>query len=32
MLDPLAKKLASAEIDDEPFTEEDRQAIADADE
>jgi hypothetical protein len=32
MLDPLARKLALAPFDDEPFTEEDRQAIAEADE
>ncbi len=32
MLDPLARKLALAPIDDEPFTEEDRQAVAEADE
>jgi hypothetical protein len=32
MLDPLSMKLALAPIDDEPFTEEDRQAIAEADE
>ena len=32
MLDPLSRKLALAPIDDEPFTEEDRQAIAEADE
>ncbi len=32
MLDPLSRKLASAPFDDEPFTEEDRLAIAEADE
>ena len=32
MLDPLGRKLALAPIDDEPFTEEDRQAVAEADE
>jgi hypothetical protein len=32
MLDPLSMKLALAPIDDEPFTEEDRQAVAEADE
>ena len=32
MLDPLSIKLALAPIDDEPFTEEDRQAVAEADE
>jgi hypothetical protein len=32
MLDSLAKKLADAGIDDEPFTEEDRQAVAEAEE
>lgn len=32
MVDPLSRRLAAAEIDDEPFTEEDRQAIAKADE
>lgn len=30
MLDPLSAKLARAPVDDEPFTEEDRQAIAEA--
>lgn len=30
MLDPLARKLAAAEIDDEPFTAEDRKAVAEA--
>ncbi len=30
MLDPLARKLALAPIDEEPFTEEDRQAVAEA--
>ncbi|MEO7144800.1 MAG: hypothetical protein ABI165_14975 [Bryobacteraceae bacterium] len=32
MLDSFSSKLARAPIDDEPFTEEDRQAIAEADE
>jgi hypothetical protein len=32
MLDPLSRKLALAPIDNEPFTEEDRQAVAAADE
>ena len=32
MLDPLARKLALAPSDDEPFTEEDRLAVAEADE
>lgn len=32
MVDPLARKLALAPIDDEPFTEEDRRAVAEADE
>jgi hypothetical protein len=32
MLDPLSRKLALAPVDDEPFTEEDRQAVAEADE
>jgi hypothetical protein len=32
MLDPLARNLALAPIDDEPFTEEDRRAVAEADE
>ena len=32
MLDPLSRKLALAPFDDEPFTEEDRQAVAEADE
>lgn len=32
MLDSLSRKLALAPIDDEPFTDEDRQAIAEADE
>lgn len=31
MLDSLSRKLALAPIDDEPFTEEDRQAVAEAD-
>jgi hypothetical protein len=30
MLDPLARKLALAPVDDEPLTEEDRRAIAEA--
>jgi|SRR5580692_3429255 hypothetical protein len=32
MLDPLSRKLALAPIDDEPFTEGDRQSVAEADE
>jgi|HubBroStandDraft_1064217.scaffolds.fasta_scaffold35288_2 hypothetical protein len=32
MLDPVSRKLALAPVDDEPFTEEDRQAVAEADE
>ena len=32
MLDPLSRKLALAPVDDEPFTDGDRQAIAEADE
>lgn len=32
MLDPLSRKLAVAPIDDEPFTEEDRRSVAEADE
>jgi hypothetical protein len=32
MVDPLSRELALAPIDDEPFIDEDRQAIADADE
>jgi hypothetical protein len=32
MLDSLSRKLALAPIDDEPFTDEDRQAVAEADE
>jgi hypothetical protein len=32
MLDPVARVLSRAPIDDEPFTEEDRQALAEADE
>ena len=32
MLDSLSRKLALAPVDDEPFTEEDRQAVAEADE
>jgi hypothetical protein len=32
MLDPLSRKLALAPADDEPFTDEDRQAVAEADE
>jgi len=31
MLDPLTRKLALAPVDDEPFTEEYRQSIAEAD-
>ena len=31
MLDPLSRKLALAPFDDEPFTEEDRHAVAEAD-
>ena len=31
MLDPLSRKLALAPLDDEPFTEEDRLAVAEAD-
>jgi hypothetical protein len=31
MLDPLSRKLALAPIDDEPFTEQDTQAVAEAD-
>ena len=31
MLDPLSRKLALAPFDDEPFTEEDRRAVAEAD-
>ena len=31
MLDPLSRKLALASIDDESFTEQDRQAVAEAD-
>jgi hypothetical protein len=31
MLDPLSQKLARAPVDDEPFSEEDRRAIAEAD-
>ncbi len=31
MLDPLSRQLALAPFDDEPFTEEDRQAVAEAD-
>ncbi len=31
MLDPLSRKLAMAPFDDEPLTEEDRRAIAEAD-
>ncbi len=30
--DPLSRKLAAAPLDDEPFTMEDRQAVAEADE
>jgi hypothetical protein len=32
MVDPFSRKLALAELDDEPFTEEDRRAVAEADE
>jgi hypothetical protein len=32
MLDPLSRKLTVAPIDDEPFTEEDRQSVVEADE
>jgi len=32
MLDPLSRELALAPLDDEPFTEEDRLAVAEADE
>ena len=32
MLDPVSRKLALAPLDDEPFTEEDRLAVAKADE
>ncbi len=32
MLDPVGRKLALAPVDDEPFTQEDRQAVAEADE
>jgi hypothetical protein len=32
MVDPLARKLALAAFDDEAYTEEDRQAVAEADE
>jgi hypothetical protein len=32
ILDPLSRKLALAPLDDEPFTEEDRLAVAEADE
>src|SRR5690348_6665137 len=32
MLDPLSRNLASAPLDDEPYTEEDRQSVAEADE
>lgn len=32
MVDPLSRKLALAPMDDEPFTDEDRQAVAEADE
>ncbi len=31
MIDPLSRKLALAPFDDEPFTEEDRRAVAEAD-
>jgi hypothetical protein len=30
MIDPFSRKLALAPIDDEPFTDEDRQAVAEA--
>ena len=32
IVDPLSRKLALAPIDDEPFTEEDRKSVAEADE
>ena len=32
LVDPLSRKLALAPIDDEPFTEEDRQSVAEAEE
>lgn len=32
IVDPFSRKLARAPIDDEPFTEEDRQSVAEADE
>src|SRR5450755_4051253 len=32
MLDPFSRKLALAQIDDEPFSEEDRRAVGEADE
>jgi hypothetical protein len=32
LVDPLSRKLALAPVDDEPFTDEDRQAVAEADE
>jgi hypothetical protein len=32
ILDPLSRKLARAPLDDEPFTDEDRLAVAEADE
>lgn len=32
MIDPISRKLALAPFDDEPFTGEDRQAVAEADE
>ena len=32
MIDPLSRKLALAPADDEPFTDRDRQAVAEADE
>jgi hypothetical protein len=32
ILDPLSRKLAMAPVDDEPFTDEDRLAVAEADE
>ena len=31
MFDPLSRKLALAPVDDEPFTEQDRRAVAEAD-
>jgi hypothetical protein len=32
LVDPLSRKLALAPVDDEPFTDEDRQAVAEAEE